>query len=189
MGRGVTKNVTQDLFSGVASDALSSLFGTPNKGQMQPGQEVNLGQAPEPQDYQDRPEFPFPFRRPERQSYQSPFSQEQMAMLQQKETEVARKIEEIRLELKALISTLRSVDREVQKAVNEETVDAGLYHLNFLDRLKTLLKLMRKSLADSSSWLAIMRSRKREKRYWNQYKRKGTTFGLSHERVVSTQVG
>jgi len=189
VGRGVAQNVTQDLFSGVASDALSSLFGSPapKGGDMQPGEEVNFNQTPSPQEAPWQPPE-FPFRRPQREAYRSPFSNEQLALIQQKEAEVSHKIEEIRMELKALIAVLRSVDNQVRQAVNEETVDPGIYHLN-LDRLKTILKLMRKSLADSSSWLAIMRSRKKEKRYWNQYKKKGTTFGLSNERVVSTQVG
>lgn len=193
MGRGVAHNVTSDLISGVASDALSSLFGTPKSGQLREGQEINMNQAPPPPQQPEempflRPEFPF--RRPApREEYRSPFSQEQMALLQQQEAEVAKKIDEIRLEIKALIMTIRSVDRQIQQAVSQEMVDPGAYHLNFLDRLKTMLKLMRKSLADSSSWLNLMQSRKKEKRYWNQYKKKGTTFGLSHERVVSTQVG
>lgn len=191
MGRGISKNVTQDLVGGVATDALSSLFGTPKKGTLRPGEPVNL-RSPQPADDeaapQSFPEFFNPFKRRE-QAPKVTVNNEALNLLRQKEAEVTQKIEEIRLELKALIATLKTVDKQVEKAIDEQLVDPGLYHINFLDRLKTILKLMRQSLSESSSWLSVMRSRKKEKRYWTQYKKKGTTFGLSNERVVSTQVG
>jgi len=190
VGRGVSRNLTQDLVSGVTSDALSSLFGTPQSGDMKPGQAVSLEKNQPDVTQSEMPEMPFPWRRraPEAPRTNVAFN-ESLNRLRQEEALVAQKIEEIRMELKALIAALKMVDKQIQKAVDEELVDPGVYHLTFLDRLKTILRLLRKNLTDSSSWLAVMHSRKKEKRYWNQYKRKGTTFGLSHERVVSTQVG
>ena len=188
VGRGVTSTVTHDLISGVASDALTSLLSGSRKGTLKPGEAVEfpdkqVEMPPAP------PEMNWPFRRERKPTFAPQFSQETLNRLRDEEREVARKIEEIRLELKALVATIASVDQEIGHAVSGEFIDPGIYHLNFLDRLKTMLTLIRKNLADSASWLSVMRSRKKERKYWNMYKHKGTTFGLSHERVVATQVG
>jgi len=48
LGRSVGKTVVQDLMGGIATDALASLFGTPkpaSKGDLQPGQAVEMPQA------------------------------------------------------------------------------------------------------------------------------------------------
>ncbi len=198
IGRGVSSGIKNDLISGVASDALSSLFGTPKSGDLKPNQPINLNQPTPPQatDFPDRarpypnfPESPFAPRFPRREQFNSQYSEANLAKLRQKEAQTAQKIEEIRLELKALIQAIKSVDLEIQKAVDENLVDASAYHLSFLDRLKTVLILMRQNLNDSASWLSVMRSRKKQRMYWSLYKKKGTEFGLNNERVVATQVG
>ncbi|HCM37406.1 MAG: hypothetical protein UV61_C0004G0053 [Candidatus Gottesmanbacteria bacterium GW2011_GWB1_43_11] len=185
VGRGVAKTVKQDLVSGIATDALSSLFGTPKSGDLEPNQPLNLGETPPP----PMPEMPFPYRMRQVEQPRPMFNMEAMNRLRAQEAQVAQKIDEIRLELKALIATLKQVDSEIVKAVDEQLIDPGLYHLNFLDRIKTILKLLRQNLNDSSSWLSVMRSRKKQRTYWSLYKKKGTEFGLNPDRVVSTQVG
>ena len=193
IGKGVVKTVGSDLVSGVAGDALSSLFGTPIQGDFQPGQAINLNQKShlsEPPLPQFLPEMPFfgGFRR-QQEAPKPLYSQETLNRIKAQETHVAQKIEEIRMELKALVMVIKNVNREIELAVSEQIIDPGVYHINFLDRLKTILKLMRQNLNDSASWLRVMRSRKKERKYWSLYKKKGTEFGLNPDRVVSTQVG
>lgn len=190
---GIGKQVTSDLIGGVTNDALSSLFGTPKaqkSGDLQPGQEIQLNQTQQPQEnarQQAYERFPFPFRKKEQIKPQ--FSQEQLDLLKQQEAMVSRKIEEIRMELKQLIAEIKSVDKEIQKAVSSEFVDPGAYHLSFLDRLKAMLKLMVKEMHQSNNWLTAQKSRKKQMGYWSMYKKKGTSFGLSNERAVASQVG
>ncbi|MEK7119300.1 MAG: DUF5660 family protein, partial [Patescibacteria group bacterium] len=68
-------------------------------------------------------------------------------------------------------------------------VAPGVYHLNFFERLKSMLKILREQIEDSSSWLSLQNNRKKKKRYWGMYKKHGTSFGLSHERNLATQAG
>ncbi len=193
IGRGVAKQVTHDVVSGVAGTALKSLFGASQSGELKPNQPVNIAQPdaqPEPIADDFYPEMPFNFgrlRQTERKP--DPYLEQQIAKFRQQEQLVAQKIEEIRLELKALVVSLKNVDRELVKTIDEQVVDAGIYHLNFLDRLKTILKLMRQNVNDSASWLRVMRSRKKERHFWALFKKKGTEFGLSNERAVAQQVG
>lgn len=195
VGRGIASTVKSDLVGSVATDALSSLIGTPVKsGDLKPGQPLQFDTpAAKPAPIQEQP-FPFPenwprIARPRERIWTPPVNQELLDRLRQQESQVAQKIEEIRIELKSLIATIKNVDLEISKTVGDQFIDPGVYHLNFLDRLKTILKLMRKNLSDSASWLSVMRSRKKERRYWSLYKKKGTEFGLNPDRVVSTQVG
>ena len=186
VGRGVAKTVKTDLVTGMANDALSSLFSTPTatSRNMHPGEEVSLNQPQAP------PQERYPFRPPMRRSeFRSDYSQEVINRLRSQEAEVMKKIEEIRIELKALVATLSVVDSEIEQAVSENVVDPGVYHLNFLERIKNILKLIRKNLHESRSWMEVMHSRKKQRSYWAMYKKKGTEWGLNNERTVATQVG
>lgn len=196
IGTSTAKTVGHDLVSGVASDALSSLFGTPKSGDLQPNQPLNLQNPPPPaedfpaSDFADFPEFGLPWKKKEPERQHNPqVLQETINRLREHEAEVARKIDEIRFELKALIAAVKNVDKEIVKAVDEQMIEPGLYHITFLDRLKTMLKLMRQNLNHSSSWLSAAKSRRKQKGYWTQYKKKGTEWGLNNERTVATQVG
>ncbi len=189
MGRGVAKTVKNDLVGGMAQDALSSLFGTPKSGTMTPGESLNLKQSDTGNESPFWPEKPQPALWGRREQYHSQVSQEVINRLKTQESEVMHKIEEIRQELKALIIALKVADSQIVQAVENQIVDPGLYHLNFLDRIKTVLKLIRQNLHESRSWLNVMHSRKKQKGYWNQYKKKGTEWGLNPERVLATQVG
>ena len=183
MSRGISKSLSSDVFSGVATDALSSLFGTPQNGEMSPGQEINFADK--------QVEMPEKYRPQVKQTEQlrPAFSNELLSRARQEEMLVGQKIEEIRQELKALVAAIKSVDQKIVQAVNEQVIDPGVYHLNYLDRIKTILKLLRQNLSESASWLTVMRSRKKQRNYWAQYKKKGTEWGLNADRVIASQVG
>lgn len=105
------------------------------------------------------------------------------------ERRTAREIEGIRKELMAIIKAVKNVDFEVQKTVMEIPVKPGVYHVRFLERIKKVLQLIRMRLEDSRTWLKLSVSKRQQRGYWSMYKKKGTSFGLSGERVVATQTG
>jgi len=189
LGSGVVSSVKSDVVSGIGSDALSSLFGsqpTPKQGELTPGEPINLGNQTQQETVEDMPFMPRPKKADMFSDY---ISNEALNKLKQNEAQMAQKIEEIRFELRALIKAIKNVDKSVESAASQNIVDPGQYHLDFLDRLKTVLKVMRQNLNHSSTWLNALKSRKKERSYWKMYKKKGTSFGLSNERSVSTQVG
>jgi len=174
LGSGVGKTVAKDVTGKIASDALSSLFGTPVKqqGELRPNSPVDM-----------RPErAPFPgFRRPEvrpREPY-----------VAQVEPHLKEQIESIRMELKALAASIKTLNSEIQRTIMEVPVDPGIYHKNFFDRLRSTLQLLREQIDDSASWASLYNGRKQKKGYWNSYKKHGTSFGLSNERTMATQAG
>lgn len=198
MGQSVVKDVA-NLAGDIAQDALSSLLGTPpknhNQGTMQPGQPVDLGAPPPAQNFDSRPSrFPgmpeYPGMPGARREVRQPgIAQETINRLRAQEGQIMQQIEAVRQELRLLVAALKNVDQSIVNAVDGQMVDPGEYHLAFLERIKTVLKLIRQNLQSSSSWLNVMKTRKRQKGFWAQYKKKGTEWGLNNERSVATQVG
>jgi hypothetical protein len=106
------------------------------------------------------------------------------------ETEMRRSMDEIRAEIQKLVKTSKVVERTVKDAsVDKTPVRPGKYHLSFFEFVLSVVKDATRKLEDTVHFGAIFTSKKKQRQYWSMYKKKGTTFGLSGERVVSTQTG
>jgi len=172
LGAGVGKSVASDVLGQGGHNALSSIFGpAPKNSELKPNQAVDLGQEREQRPAFRRPEFLRP----------TPVKVE--------ETGLKQKIEAVRQELKALSESVKQFNAEAQKAIETIPADPGVYHLNFLERLRGVLKILREQVEDSRSWLNLHTSRKKKVGYWGMYKKHGTQFGLSNERTAATQSG
>ncbi|MCL4360189.1 DUF5660 domain-containing protein [Patescibacteria group bacterium] len=173
VGGGVGKTMTKDVAGRVASDSFKSLFGAfPRQGDLQPGQELPLRRERQP--------FPM-MRRPE--------AKERPPVMHMEELGLKKKIESVQAELKALSEAIKNYDTEVKKAIDTIPSDPGVYHLNFLDRLRSVLRILRENIQDSRSWLSLQTTRKKKMGYWGRFKKHGTKFGLSSERTMATQAG
>ncbi len=171
---GVGKTVTKDVAGKVATDALASLFGAPiaKQGELNANEPVDLARERTPQPRFQKPEIS-PVTRPVHEDSQK----------------IAQQIEGIRTELKALAASIQSLNTEIKKAVAEVPVDPGIYHVNFFERLRSILQVLREQIDDSRSWLTMHTNRKKKMGYWGMYKKHGTTFGLSNERSLATSAG
>lgn len=104
--------------------------------------------------------------------------------------EIATKIQEILIELKRLMHSSQELQTEVKEiAVEPRIANPGKYHVSFFEWMLLIIKSARMKVEDSAAWLAIFKSKKAKREYWAMFKKHGTTFGLSNERVVSTQTG
>jgi hypothetical protein len=107
-----------------------------------------------------------------------------------KEVEVKAKIEAIKEQLQLLIQELAGMDRSLEKAIEEEIVNPGTYHLNFFEKLRRILLDLRKRVVDSANWLETSSQRKAAQQgYWGNVKKSGTKYMLSQERTLATQAG
>jgi len=180
---GVGKTVAHDVVGTVATDALTSIFGGPPKqqGDLMPNQPLNIpDRAPRPL----RPErFYPPFMRQEAKPV-APHP-----VIREDQQKLAQQIESVRAELKAIAASIQSLNKEIGNAIREVPVNPGVYHANFFERLKSILKVLREQIDDSRSWLSMHSDRKKKKGYWGMYKKHGTTFGLSNERSLATSAG
>lgn len=174
-GSGITKTVAKDVIARSASDALSSLFGQPTGGDFKPPSPI-VEAFPE-----HSPNRLSPVRRPE--VYKPIIADKR------EESGLREKVAEVRAQLVALAASIKKFNREVERAVEDIPARPGVYHLNFLERLRGVIMILRQQIEDSSSWLALWSHRKQKRQYWGMYKKHGTSFGLSSERGVSTQAG
>ncbi len=172
VGRGVGQTVVSDVAGKVATDALTSLFGAPAQtGELKQNQPIEMNRERPPQPAAFRPE------------------QMRTGVPRGEDIQLKQQIDAVRAELKALASSMNSLHQEINKAIAEAPVDPGVYHANFFERLRSIMKILRQQIEDSRSWVALSSRRKKQKNYWGMYKKHGTQFGLSSERTASTQSG
>lgn len=112
------------------------------------------------------------------------------AIIQENSREIEVKIQEIIIELKRLTQTSTVLQAEFKEVTVEQRIEKpGKYHLSFFEWVLIMVRAARVKVEDSGAWLEMFKSKKAQKQYWNMFKKHGTTFGLSNERVVATQTG
>lgn len=173
LGGGIGKSVKSDLLGGVGTGILNELF-SPKKKDLKAGEEVVISP-------QELPQKPIPeIKKPE------------AVIFIAQEANLAQEVEAVRTELKKTVEELKELNTavvEVEKAVAQTPVKAGKYHLSFFARLRAILRLFRQQVSESRVWLEASFAKKRKRQYWFMFKKHGTTFGLSSERVIATQAG
>lgn len=182
LGGGIADSAVNDFGKGVAS-GIGKSFIDPFFGGYTGGEALDRPWNPtEAERKERRPQYP---------TYDERYRQE-TTLFREQDREVVRQIEIIRAELKKLmkeIGDLGSAIQEAEKAVAVEIVSPGKYHISFFERLRRIISLFRKQIAESRTWLSMSQGKKKQRGYWRMYKKHGTTFGLSQERVVATQTG
>lgn len=154
-------------------------------GELVQGEEINLSQPRKRKQEKEQSENIAPAYdyRSEILKVESHRNQEDMRLLEAQ-------IQEIIVELKRLASSSKVMQAEFKEvAVDQRIVKPGKYHLSFFQWVLSVVRAARIRIEDSGSWLALFKSKKKDKQYWNMFKKHGTTFGLSNERVVATQTG
>lgn len=104
--------------------------------------------------------------------------------------EIDAKLEQILMELDKLIDSSSELERRFEVlSVQDKPVEPGRYHLNFFEWILSVISSTREQIEDSSAWLSAAQSKKSKRSYWSMFKKHGTSFGMSNERMVSTQTG
>lgn len=173
----------------LGSSAVDQMFGvgdysekSKNKnasGDLLEGQEIDLSRESTPSSYV---EPAYDYRR-EIIHGETKIQQENSRIIQVQ-------IQEIIIELKKLTSASNELKIEFKDATTAQLpVNAGKYHVSFFEWLLASIRTARMRVEESANWLSMFTSKKKKRQYWNMFKKHGTTFGLSNERVVSTQTG
>jgi hypothetical protein len=172
IGKSITSAIKDDVIKGGSDNILNSLLGTNNE--MLSANQSNL-------EYQNRDQK-------ENNGFDKDlFSVKESGII---ERGIAEKIEEVRRELLGLKSSMQKLNTELEKAIVENVVEPGIYHLNYFEQIKALIILIKKQVDESSTWLQMMQSRgKKRIGYWGMFKKHGTNFGLSNERNLATSHG
>ncbi|OGK66327.1 hypothetical protein A2313_03515 [Candidatus Roizmanbacteria bacterium RIFOXYB2_FULL_41_10] len=89
--------------------------------------------------------------------------------------EVKKEIEMLKLQDKALINDVSKL------VVTDLPKDAGIYHLRFLEFIVKLLRSLRQKISEGRLWLQTTFDKKKQKKFRQMAKSKGTKFSLSKE--------
>lgn len=104
--------------------------------------------------------------------------------------EIEAQLREIMAEVKKLADSSKELQSQFKEvAVEQHVVKPGKYHKNFFTWMLSMIRAARQKVEDSGAWLAAMQSKKKQREYGAMAKKHGTSFSLSNERVVATQVG
>lgn len=103
---------------------------------------------------------------------------------------LSKQIEEIIIELKSLIGSSQDLQVEFTQIAMEQTTESvGTYHQNFFEWMLIMIRQAKEKVEDSGAWLSVSKGKGNKKGYWNMFKKHGTSFALSSEQSVATQVG
>lgn len=190
LGRGVVQSAATDLGKGVVNEMWNQLLGVSKEkakkpsGELHEGEELELALVSQ-NTQKETAQYVEPGI-----EYKREVIHAEKRILGENQQELSVKVEEILIELKKLTKTSQELAVEFKEVSVEQAPNKpGKYHLAFFEWLLTLVKVARLKVEDSASWLTLFKSKKKQKGYWNMFKKHGTTFGLSNERVVATQVG
>ena len=104
--------------------------------------------------------------------------------------ELETQLREIAIEIKKLADSSKELQAQFKDvAIEQRVVTPGKYHKSFFVWMLSMVRLARVKVEDSGAWLAALHSKKKSREYGAMAKKHGTTFSLSNERVVATQVG
>ena len=189
---GVSQSFGNDLLKGGTRNMLEQILGryegqqpTTPSGDLREGEEIyftssNTTKKETPRNFDVAPGI----------DYRREILQYREASGTRQTKEIEQKIEEVLFELRRLIDTSAVLQAEFREITMEQAPALpGKYHLNFLEWLLQIIKAARIKVEDSGSWLTAITSKKSKRNYWSMFKKHGTTFGLSNERVVATQTG
>ena len=104
--------------------------------------------------------------------------------------EIESQLRELMAEIKKLADSSKELQMQFKEvAVEQHIAKPGKYHKSFFSWMLSVIRNARMKVEDSGAWLAAMQSKKKSREYGAMSKKHGTTFSLSNERVVATQVG
>lgn len=107
-----------------------------------------------------------------------------------KEKETARRIEQLKQDLKQLSKQVKNLDSNITKAISAPVVEVGEYHITYLQHLKDIIHTLTLKASQANSWLELFNSRsKKVGFYWSQAKNRGSSYTLNNERSVATSIG
>lgn len=108
----------------------------------------------------------------------------------QESREMTDQVQQIINELKSLINSSQELKAQFGEIAMEKTsTNVGTYHTNFFEWMIHMIRQAKEKVEDSQSWLNAVKGKSGKKGYWGMFKKHGTSFALSNERQVATQVG
>lgn len=198
-----TKDALKDQFSGSGQDFISQLLGMDYGeeeaiemgGEMKAGQTIDL--ISRRMDAKSKDKSQTAIRKLENKSlilagidYRSEVVHGSERLSRREAKGLDGRIQEILTELKRIVSSSSILRVEfAQISVEEKPANPGKYHQNLFEWLLIELRKIRIKVEDAGAWLAVMKSKKSQRKYGAMAKKHGTSFTLANERTPARQTG
>lgn len=140
------------------------------------------------------PEYsPHPEKQPSRKPKSETliFSRRERAEDQLVKNETSQLLRHLKEQVTLLENSEKALSGEIAKIkVAQIPNEGGIYYIRFFEWMIGLVKQLRMKVDEGRVWLQTFNQKKKKRLgYWKMYKKHGTTFGMSHERGLSTQTG
>ncbi len=118
---------------------------------------------------------------------------EEQVLMDARQKELERTIEQLRLEISKLVKASQGLDKQVEIAAAQPTTEASQYQVRFLDRLRVLVRNFRLNISEAGVWLEAFSKKKKKKNFFwtmaKDKKRGGQQYMFSDEHSVARSVG
>ena len=181
-GKNVVSDVWKRFLNPNPKSEQQNLQNTQNSRELKPGEEVDLRKKAE------KPQL-LPIEPGINYAREIIHAEKRIQTQNQHETKV--RMQEIIIEIKKLTKSSKELSvqfRDIEK-IDHIPANAGKYHENFVAWVLSMIRSAREKVDNTLSWTTALHGKKKQKQYWSLFKKHGTSFGLSSERVVATQVG
>ncbi len=181
LGSSAGTTFKKDLLQGIPEEAANSLLRTKRfQGELKPNEAVNV----EPRELEIRRSFE------SRLKQQALIQRQEFEVFSAKKKEEQEKIKALQAEVIELAKSIEKFDQEIKVAAIQQTVNPGVYHETFFEKLVSFIKSLSEKITESTAWLSTTNKRARKQPYyWQQVRKSGTRFMLSQERHMATQAG
>ncbi len=200
----VTRSMWKDFFEAALKQNIpEQVFGTENKpggksgGDLKEGETVSLAvlkkdkTAAQPVEKKSEKA---PISIEHRDYFRREFITTESALGSKEQMQTRQHIELLQVEIKKLIKASQEMEAAFKHVSHQVTVEqgprkVGKYDVSFLEWVLLVVKSARMRVEDGQTWMTMFASKKRQKQFWNQFKKSGTSFLLSGERSTATQTG
>jgi hypothetical protein len=185
IGGDAVKSLKEDLLVKTPKDFMDQLFGPRQSfsGEIIAGESLEINEV-------------LTGQHKEKQILRQQLQLERTLSFEEKES-INRKSNELKIQLKAiqeeiLYLTLSTQDlgEETQLAAMQASVEPGIYHLLFFEKLLEFIKSFRKKIEEAGVWLHATNQRAAKKNSWAaRYKKHGAKYLLSGEHYLTRSAG
>lgn len=186
IGSSSFKSVKEDLVKKAPQDILDQLFGPRTRnysGEIAQGESLEMrlvftGQLEKNKKLKKQLEFERTLRI------------EEHTQVEIKSNELKIQLKFLQEEVLTLAQQTKDLSSEAQIAAMQVSIEPGVYHVIFFEKLIEFLKSFNKKIEEASVWLYASNKRAQKKNVWGaRYKKHGAKYLLSGEHYVSRSAG
>jgi len=116
--------------------------------------------------------------------------EEERRISDEKTNELKMRLKVIQEEMILIAQKTQDMAQETQIAAMQITVDPGLYHIIFFEKLLEFVQSFRKKISEAQTWLHQINKRTSKKNAWGaNYKKHGAKYLLSGEHYIARSAG